>query len=245
MKNSIKHVCFDKDGTLIDVHASWVPMTRRRVTKIIDFYRLDGECRDALALAMGVDLQTQRIIPGGPVGYQPRAIILQAVAQWLGHQKVDASIEQLAEIFRGVDSDVQVANDFNANPLPGVVDGIKRLKQSGIKLSLYTSDRHKNAQRVLDLLGLEENFDIIIGGDDVIKPKPDPEGFIKACGAVNISVADSIYVGDTADDMLMARQCFPNSSYGVAQGLSSYEELKHHTPTVFKNFNDLMDHLLK
>jgi phosphoglycolate phosphatase len=245
MDLKVQHVCFDKDGTLIDVHASWVPITRRRAHKIIRFYGLPEEELPNACRAMGVDLGTQRILLGGPVGYKPRAAIIDSVVGWLRHFPVTASDVQLAEIFREVDSDIQSLNDFNANALPGIVDGIKRLRHSGFKISVYTSDRHKNTQRVLGLLGLRDDIDAVVGGDDVRLPKPDPEGFHKACHLVGVDAARSVYVGDTADDMMMASRSGSAGWYGITHGLASREELSADAINVFDTFTSLTDALIE
>jgi phosphoglycolate phosphatase len=243
MLKDIKHVCLDKDGTLIDVHQSWVPITQRRTLKLRHFYRLGEHVHDDLALAMGVDLVHKRIVPGGPVGYQPRPVIIEAVARWLKTKNIAAGTDEIAGIFREVDRDVQDANDFNASALPGVIDGIKRLKHAGYQLSLYTSDRHKNAERVLEHLGIRSCIDAVIGGDDVRNPKPDPEGFISACAVVGVPLMNSVYVGDTVDDMWMARQCGLKGAFGVAQGLATEKELAGKAQKVFATFNELTDYL--
>jgi HAD superfamily hydrolase (TIGR01549 family) len=241
MGKTIKHVCFDKDGTLIDVHLSWVPITQRRTLKIRDLYGLGEDLHKPLALSMGVDLDRQRIVKGGPVGYKARPVIIDTVAQWLKGRNIPATVEQLTEIFAEVDRDVQKANDFNAVALPGVVEGIKRLHQAGYKVSVYTSDRRKNAQRVIELIGLQGSVDAIIGGDDIRKPKPDSEGFVKACAAVNIPLDDSVYVGDSIDDMRVA----PGKTYGITHGIASKEELAPVAHHVFDTFQDLTGFLLK
>lgn len=245
MDLKVQHVCFDKDGTLIDVHASWVPITRRRAQKIIRFYELPEAKLPDACRAMGVDLGTQKILPGGPVGYKPRAAIITAVAGWLKNLKITASEDQLTEIFREVDADLQDSDDFNANALVGIVDGIKRLKHSGFKISVYTSDRHKNTQRVLELLGLRDDIDAVVGGDDVRCPKPDPEGIHKACHLVGVDVEQSVYVGDTVDDMLMAKRSGSAGWYGITHGLATREELSVDAINVFDTFNALVNSLIE
>ena len=194
---------------------------------------------------MGVDLGTQKILPGGPVGYKPRATIITSVAGWLGNLQITAGDDKLAEIFREVDADLQDSGDFNANALPGIVDGIKRLKHSGFKVSVYTSDRYKNTQRVLELLGLRDDIDAVVGGDDVRYPKPDPEGFHKACHLVGVDAAQSVYVGDTADDMLMAKRSGSAGRYGITHGLATREELSVDAINVFDTFTALVDSLIE
>jgi HAD superfamily hydrolase (TIGR01549 family) len=238
---NIKHVCLDKDGTLIDVHRSWVPITQRRTLKIRQFYRLGEDLHKLLALVMGVDLQRGRIIPGGPVGYKARPFIMETVAQWLNNKNIPATIDQLTTIFAEVDHDIQESKDFNAAAMPGVVEGIKRLKSAGFKISVYTSDRNKSTSLVLEMIGLKECVDAIVGGDDVQKPKPDPEGFLKACQAVHVPAERSIYVGDSMDDMRTAK----GRTYGVAYGIAGKEELvSSGAQKVFDTFNDLTEFLL-
>ena len=83
-------------------------------------------------------------------------------------------------------------------------------------------------------------MDAIIGGDDVRRPKPDPEGFVSACAAVKVPLDGSVYVGDIVDDMRMAA----GRGYAVAQGLSSRGDLAPVAEKVFDTFFDLTEFLL-
>lgn len=240
-----KHVCFDKDGTLTDVHATWVPITLRRAQKISQYFELPKTFLDGLSKAMGVDPASRRILSGGPVGYKPRASIIISVVNWLSVQKIHANENQLAEIFREIDGEVQNSSDIKPQVLAGVVDGIRQLKNAGFKISIYTSDRHKNTEQVVDALGLSDEIDAIIGGDDVKSPKPDPEGFFKACTRVGVEVAQSVYVGDTVDDMRMAKQGGCAGRFGLTQGLSSREELIKESDLVFETFEQLVASFVK
>lgn len=237
-------MCFDKDGTLIDVHASWVPITQRRTQKIIAFYHLPQEKMADICGAMGVDLQTQKIMRGGLVGYQPRPVIIASMVDWLKGLGVSATKEELTKIFSEVDQDIQSANDFNAKALPGVVDGIKELKRSGFKISVCTSDRHKNTEQVLGLLGLSHDVDAIVGGDDVGRSKPDPEGLRKACDLVGVETAGSVYVGDTVDDMRTAK-AGGSAGYGITHGLATHDELSAEASRVFDTFAALVESLIE
>jgi HAD superfamily hydrolase (TIGR01549 family) len=241
MVHNIKHVCLDKDGTLIDVHQSWVPITQRRTLKIRQYYRLAEDLHQPIALAMGVDLDRQRIVQGGPVGYKARPIIIDIMVKWLNRHGVSANVEELTQIFAEVDHDVQQAQDFNARALPGVVDGIKHLKEAGLKVSVYTSDRSKSTALVLKIIGLEGSVDAIVGGDNVARAKPDPEGFLKACAAVGVPPEHSVYVGDSIDDMRTVK----GRTFGLTHGIASREELMPDAAEVFDTFSELTEFLLK
>lgn len=245
MISDVQHVCFDKDGTLIDVHASWAQITRRRAEKIIQTYVLPKRLLVDACRIMGVDIDAQRILPGGPVGYKPRVVIMAAVETWLKSLGVTINSDGLAHIFRAVDTDIQTSGDFNVQALPGVAESIKRLNAAGLKISICTSDRHKNAQMVMEQLGIDAYIQAIVGGDDVVKPKPDPEGFQNACSLVGADIRRSVYIGDTVEDMMMARAGGSLGAFGITQGLASREELKVQAHQVFGTMTELTDWLLE
>lgn len=59
--------------------------------------------------------------------------------------------------------------------LPGVVDFLKNLKEN--KYSTAICSASKSAAYIIEKLQLVEYFDEIVGGNDVTRPKPDPEVF--------------------------------------------------------------------
>lgn len=61
---------------------------------------------------------------------------------------------------------------------PDVVALIDRLKRREIKLAVGSAS--KNAEFVLNKLGILDKFDAVMTGNDVINSKPDPEIFLKA-----------------------------------------------------------------
>ncbi len=69
--------------------------------------------------------------------------------------------------------------------LPGVMDFLTELKLKKIPMAIGSSS--KNAVTILEKLGLSEWFDVIIDGTKISKSKPDPEVFIMAANAMNLS----------------------------------------------------------
>ena len=53
---------------------------------------------------------------------------------------------------------------------------------------------------------MEGMFDVIITGDDVIKPKPDPEGLLKALSILEVKNSEAIYIGDSDADVVAGVQ---------------------------------------
>lgn len=51
------------------------------------------------------------------------------------------------------------------------------LKEKGIRLAVASSSRHKQIEKNLDKAGLLPWFDVLIGGDEVVNGKPNPDIF--------------------------------------------------------------------
>lgn len=65
-----------------------------------------------------------------------------------------------------------------SSPLPGVLDGLKKLKEAGFRLAVGSSS--KNAGKILSRTGLTHWFDAVADGNDISHSKPDPEVFLVA-----------------------------------------------------------------
>src|SRR5579864_2912213 len=66
-------------------------------------------------------------------------------------------------------------HDTRVHAYPGVVDMVRRIIAAGRHLGLVTSKNRSGAQRGLALIGLGDVMEVIVGADDVVHPKPDPE----------------------------------------------------------------------
>jgi phosphoglycolate phosphatase len=243
--NNVKHICLDKDGTIIDVHLYWTHIIRKRTMKIIELYDMAVEHLSDLTLAMGIDLNQQRIIPAGPVGYKPRDVVIEAAAKALEQRGVSVTHEQISEIFLSVDRQMQANEDYNIKVLDNVHDALKRMKAFNFKVSIFSSDTSKNLKKNIKTLNMDAQIDAIVGGDEVNNSKPDPEGFQLACERVGIPLAHSIYVGDTLDDMIMAKRCNSLGGYGITTGLCSKEQLIPQARYVFDFLAELVEFLAK
>jgi phosphoglycolate phosphatase len=236
MQRSIRHVCFDKDGTLIDVHAYWADIVERRALQIMETFHLPtGVAVKDLASAMGVNLEVRKIFPGGPVGYKPRPQVIQGALCALENAGVKAVAEDIEDIFCAIDLQLQKKGGYVIKALPYVREVLREIKKQGIKVSVYSSDRKDNFPKIFQVLGIEDYFDALVGGDDVRFPKPHPEGFVLACRRTGIGERQSVYVGDTLDDMKMAKLAKAACGLGITTGLCPREELSKEASHVFSD----------
>jgi phosphoglycolate phosphatase len=66
-------VIFDKDGTLIDFVATWLPLIRKRVALLLKTLGRDGELEALLLRSWGIDPVSGRVDPRGPCPVSPRS----------------------------------------------------------------------------------------------------------------------------------------------------------------------------
>ena len=71
------------------------------------------------------------------------------------------------------------------------------MKEAGYRLGVCTNKPHEPAVIILQDLGLEGYFDVVIGGDSTEARKPDPKPLQAAMAALG---GDVLYVGDSEID---------------------------------------------
>jgi beta-phosphoglucomutase len=78
--------------------------------------------------------------------------------------------------------------------LPGAAEYIQTLRSRGVKIALGSAS--KNAPLILERLGINPLFDVVIDGNKVSQAKPHPEVFLCAAKGLNIPPANCIVFED-------------------------------------------------
>lgn len=78
------------------------------------------------------------------------------------------------------------------------------LKKEGFKLGIVTNKIHSLTEYALKCIDLDNIFDLIIGSNDVSKPKPCGEGVLKAIDSFQETREKTLYIGDNKSDYLTA-----------------------------------------
>jgi len=87
----------------------------------------------------------------------------------------------------------------------GIADLLARAAQH-VPLGLFTGASQEAAGILLARAGLAEYFRVIVGGDEIARPKPDPEGIYLVCRHLGVEPSRAAYVGDSPLDLQAARQ---------------------------------------
>ncbi|HKM10588.1 MAG: HAD family hydrolase [Bacilli bacterium] len=89
---------------------------------------------------------------------------------------------------------------------PFVKDALIELKKDHYRLGIVTNKMHGTTQYCLELLNMNNIFDVVIGIDDVNLPKPHSEGIFKAMDILNQpEKVKVLYIGDNGSDFLTSQ----------------------------------------
>ncbi|WP_124223623.1 HAD family hydrolase [Aquisalibacillus elongatus] len=82
-----------------------------------------------------------------------------------------------------------------------IIEMIRFLKEKRIKVGIVTGKARRSLDISLKALQMDGLFEAIITGDDVVHPKPHPEGVLKALSFLEVESDKSIFVGDSDADI--------------------------------------------
>jgi phosphoglycolate phosphatase len=123
---------------------------------------------------------------------------------------------------------------------PGVAEGLSELRGQGVALAVATSKFYSSADALLRAAGLRDQFNMVVGADQVKQPKPNPEMGLMILQALGVSADRAVMVGDTTHDLLMAKAAGMRS-VAVTYGVHSLQELKSSDPTwIADTFDDVL-----
>ncbi len=96
-------------------------------------------------------------------------------------------------------------NGDHAEVYPGVREGLQALRAQGLRLACLTNKPSAFVLPLLKRKALVEFFDVVKGGDDFERKKPDPLPLVKTCEALALPPARTLMIGDSSNDARAAR----------------------------------------
>ena len=187
-------VAFDLDGTLIDTPSAIV------------------QTFAAVFAAMGEappDAAATRATIGLPL---PRAF-----GSLLGLSDDDARVTEAVGLYQTSFREIVLPRGRELI-FPGVVEGLAALRAHGVTLTVATSKFHASAEALLRSAGIWDEFALVVGADEVSRPKPDPEMGLFIMQKLGVPADRMVVVGDTTHDLTMANAAGARAiavSYGV------------------------------
>jgi phosphoglycolate phosphatase len=209
-------VIFDLDGTLVD--------TPRAIV----------ETFTAAFAAMGVQAQDAAAIRA-TIGLPLEKAFSRLMGVPLEDSLVAQGVKQYQVLFREL-----ILPRAGQMIFPGVEGGLSTLRGQGFLLAVATSKFYSSADALLRAAGLRDHFHMVVGADQVTKPKPDPEMGHMILQKLGTPAGNAVMVGDTTHDLLMAKAAGMRS-IAVTYGVHSVQELKPSAPTwMADTFDDVL-----
>lgn len=206
-----KLIIFDFDGTLIDSGPD-------------------------LALAINHMLQTLKRATysenkiAGWIGNGAQTLVKRAL---LGSREIDEEID--AVLFKDA---LSIFLDSYAHNVcvktilyPNVRTTLTTLKKCGYTLAIVTNKPFAFIEPILKGLQIDKLFEYYIGGDSLALKKPDPEPLYHVCKQLNVSVAHSVMIGDSKNDIYAAKSA-QMDSIGVTYGYNYGEDIMTYKPDI-------------
>ena len=126
---------------------------------------------------------------------------------------------------------------------PNVATTLKSLKEKNYKLAIVTNKPFAFVEPLLEKLELNNIFELILGGDSLKEKKPSPMPLLHVCKKFEVSIEESIMIGDSNNDILSANAC-GMQSIGVTYGYNYGESIDIYNPTTtvddFAKLNELL-----
>lgn len=87
----------------------------------------------------------------------------------------------------------------NVEALPGALELIALARTVELRQAIVSSTPRENIALILQSLRLEGAFDAVVGEEDAVRGKPDPEGFLLAASHLGVAPADCVVVEDAPE----------------------------------------------
>lgn len=122
-----------------------------------------------------------------------------------------------------------------------VVEVLTHLKEAGIRLAIVSTKRQEALLRGLNILGVTDLFETIVGNDDVQHTKPHPEPILLALQRMNLEKHEVVMIGDNSHDIEGGQNAGVHTA-GVEWSLKGVAFLEQLHPTyMLHTMKDLYD----
>lgn len=218
-----KALVFDKDGTLLDYSALWVPQTKEAARLVCEHYGAPFEIIEKYLEKTGLGADVADIRGAMPRGaHQELRDIMHGLLESYG---IKTDIEEMGAVLGEAYN--KAAPLGRAEPICENLKAILAdLRREGYILALITSDGIVGAKNSIARLGVVDLFDEFIAHDGTHPPKPNPYYMDTFREKYNLKKEDVLMIGDTETDIAFAKNSGVRS-VGVGKTEANRSYLSH------------------
>jgi phosphoglycolate phosphatase len=213
--DNIEAMLFDFEGTLVDFQwklSAAIEETREMLWKI-------GFAQERILSRRYSTLMTEAMQAATEIGLSP-----------------DQVREKIGCVYDRYDEDALTRWALR----PNVTDFLNAIKAKGMRTGLVSNVGGKTLTKALSKLGLATFFDVALSRNDVLNLKPHPDGLNLALQRLGIIKDNSIFLGDSLDDVNAARNAGIRIII-ITDGENGKEDILAAKPDqVIQNYDELL-----
>ena len=175
-------------------------VARRSIGAVV--FDMDGTLIDSATVIPDAYISTVSAL-GGPSYTAPEIVAAYSVGppgvmltHLLGRASTSQEVEDYHARLEGLARNVRI--------YPGIEEALSTLAET-IPLAVFTGGSIRACRILLGATGLLGYFGALVGGDEVARSKPNPDGVIEACARIGVDPAHAAYIGDAPIDLRCAR----------------------------------------
>ena len=214
---TIRAILFDKDGTLIDVNATWIPIYREM---FMDIFATDIAGAEELMAKAGYDKAADRFRAGSILAGGTTRQLVEVLWPGINEQEAAAKVHLLDRGYTHLVRD-------RLMPLMPLAPILSELRAMGLKLGIGTNDSHVSAVAHMTAVGVIAHFDGIIAADTVPVPKPSGNMIRSFAEMTGLAPSAIAMVGDNHHDMEEARNGGAGLAVAVLSGNAAHADIAH------------------
>jgi phosphoglycolate phosphatase len=203
MLSKVKAFMFDLDGTLIQSAVDFVKLKRETIRRLSELQVPTDELSEKMKT------------------YE----IMAKVRQLTASGKLDLSYPEIVAETTLIWNRVELETVRNTERIPGAERALIQLRSKGMRIGVITRGCGDYAAKALRTTRLFSLVDIIIGRDDTVEAKPNPEPLLRAMSRLGVEAPETVMIGDSVDDAACAHKAGV-AFIGVLTGLSDATALK-------------------
>ncbi|PNW29053.1 phosphoglycolate phosphatase [Formosa algae] len=213
-------IIFDFDGTLINS----IPDLTLAINKMLTQYN-------------AAPLTIEEVTPF--IGNGAKPLVRRAIELAMPERDLtEAFLKEAFDIYFSAYKEETCKDTFL---YPGVLETLQKLKSKGYTLAICTNKPFDFIAPILEALEIKDYFEAWIGEDSLSKKKPDAAPLLHLVERMQTTVAKSVMVGDSKNDILAAQNA-KMDSIGVSYGYNYNENIADYKPTVVADlFSELQD----
>jgi HAD superfamily hydrolase (TIGR01509 family) len=188
----IEAMIFDLDGTLVQTEKLKALSYARAAVELCPHDLDEAEVVEAFKQVVGLPRREVADSLVERFGLEPKA--RDRMADFGVDAPWQAYVQVRLQHYERMLADPSV---IQQNQWPHNMSVLEAARQAGCRIGLATMSRCKQANRVLDILDLQEAFDFVASRDDVEVGKPDPEIYYLVAGELKTPPANCLVLEDS------------------------------------------------